>query len=93
MGSMATRSLDLKGGNGVAFYHFDAISNTKDYITEWYSRLYNLDLTEKQKQEIVDEANVVFALNIGIFEELEGSSLQAWRTMTVNTLKLKLGMW
>jgi len=92
MGSMATRSLDLKNGNGVAFYRFDDITNTKDYITEWYTRLNNLDLTDEQKQEIADEANAVFALNIGIFDELEGSSLQAVWTMGVNTLKLRLGI-
>ena len=77
MGGMATRSLSLENGKGVAFYQFDDIDNTKDYITDWYKRLNNLNLTEEQKQKIVDEANLVFALNVGIFDELEGSSLQA----------------
>ena len=37
-----------------------------------YAKLNTLDLSEEQKQEIVDEANRVFTLNIGLFNELEG---------------------
>lgn len=92
MGGMATRSLDLEEGQGTAFYQFQDIPNTYEYITDWYSRLNALDLTEAQKQEIVDEANFVFDLNIGILQELEGSPLLALWTLTVNTLKLRLGL-
>jgi heme oxygenase len=92
MGGMATRSLELEDGKGVAFYTFDEISNNKDFITDWYQRLNNLNLTEKQKNDIVDEANHVFDLNIGILQELEGSPLKAVWTLAINTLKMKLGM-
>ena len=64
MGGMASRSLSLENGDGTAFYTFDDIPSTKDFITEWYTRLNKLDLTQQQKEEIVDEANLVFALNI-----------------------------
>jgi len=92
MGSMATKSLNLEKGTGTAFYSFDDIDNTKDYITEWYSKLNALDLTQEQKDEIVDEANLVFDLNIGIFEELEGSAFKAIWSFSVNSIKEKLGM-
>jgi heme oxygenase len=92
MGGMATRSLDLENGNGVAFYKFDDIPSTTDFITNWYERLNALDLTEEQKEEIVDEANFVFDLNIGILQELDGSPLKAMWTLTVNALKVKLGL-
>jgi len=91
MSGMATRSLDLNG-QGVAFYQFDEIDSVKDYIAEWYTILNNLDLTAKEKQEIVDEANFCFALNIAIFEELEGSPVKAMWTLAMNSLKLKLGL-
>jgi len=91
MGGMASRSLDLKDGKGTAFYTFDEIPSTNNYIREWYSRLNALDLTEAQKQEIVDEANLVFDLNIGILQELEGSPLLALWTLAMNSLKLRLG--
>lgn len=92
MGGMASRSLDLKNGEGTAFYTFDDIPNTYNYITDWYTRLNALDLTDSQKQEIVDEANLVFDLNIGILQELDGSPLLAMWTLAVNTLKVRLGL-
>jgi heme oxygenase len=90
MGGMATRSLQLEKGNGVAFYTFNDISSVNNYITDWYERLNQLDLTQKQKEEIVDEANYVFSLNIGILQELEGSPLKAMWTLAISSLKQKL---
>ena len=89
MGGMASRSLSLQNGDGTAFYTFDDIPSTKDFITEWYTRLNELDLTQQQKEEIVDEANLVFALNIDVLQELEGSPLKAMLTLAVNSLKEK----
>merc|ERR1712241_496586 len=81
MGGMATRSLNLDEGKGIAFYTFDEIPVVNDFITDWYRRLNLLDLTEIQKQEIVDEANLVFSLNIEILEELDGSAAVAFWTL------------
>ena len=92
MGGMARRSLDLQDGQGTAFYTFDDIPSAKDYITEWYTRLNALDLTENQKEKIVDEANLVFDLNIGILQELDGSPFLAVWTLAINTLRMKLGL-
>jgi heme oxygenase len=92
MGGMAQRTMNLPAGKGVAFYTFDDITCTKDYITSWYQRLNDLNLTEKQKQHIVDEANLVFELNIGILEELEGSPLTSLWNFAISSLKEKLGM-
>jgi heme oxygenase len=92
MGGMASRSLDLKDGKGTAFYKFDDIPSTNDFITDWYTRLNALDLTDAQKQDIVDEANLVFDLNIGILQELDGSPLLAMWTLAVNSLKVRLGL-
>ncbi|KAL3912910.1 MAG: hypothetical protein SGARI_000918 [Bacillariaceae sp.] len=87
MGGMAQRTMKLPDdGSGVAFYQFDSIDSTKDYITDWYQRLNDLDLTEEQKEKIVDEANLVFELNIGILEELEGSPLTALWSMAVSKM-------
>lgn len=90
MGGMAQRSLDLDDGKGVAFYTFDAIPDVSEFITDWYTRLNKLDLSDTEKQEIVDEANLVFEMNIGILEDLEGSPLKALWTLAFSTLKEKL---
>jgi heme oxygenase len=92
MGGMAVRSLGLESKQGVEFYDFEDISNKYDFITAWYERLNALDLTDGQRQAIVDEANLVFDLNIGILEELDGSPVRAMFLLAVNTLKMKLGL-
>lgn len=91
MGGMATRSLNLDG-EGVAFYTFDDINSTTDFITMWYKKMNELDLTDKEKEEIVDEANYVFQLNVEILEELDGSPFQAVFTLAYKAFKEKLGL-
>jgi len=83
MGGMARRSLGLAAGRGTAFYDFGGIPDTKAFISEWYGSLNALDLTAAQKQDVVDEGNLVFALNIEVFEELGGNPVQAvWKLVT-----------
>mmetsp|Transcript_6304 Transcript_6304/g.13032 ORF Transcript_6304/g.13032 Transcript_6304/m.13032 type:complete len:295 (-) Transcript_6304:254-1138(-) len=81
MAGMATKSLGLDGGGaGIQFYDFPAIDDNRKFIEEWYSQSNQLRFSEQEKQALVDEANLVFALNIGVFDELEGSAAGAvWR--------------
>lgn len=92
MGGMATRSLSLDKGKGVSFYTFNDIPKVNVFITDWYKRLNELDLSEVQKQEIVDEANLVFLLNIEILAELEGSASGAFWTLVWNSFREKIGL-
>lgn len=92
MGGMARRSLQLDAGKGTSFYEFDDIPQTKDFIEAWYGRLNELELSDAQKQEIVDEGNLVFALNIEVFEELEGNPVSALWTLASAALKKALGL-
>jgi heme oxygenase len=92
MSGMAQRSLDLQDDKGVDFYNFQGISSVKDFITDWYTRLNALELSEEQKELIVDEANFVFDLNIGILEEIDGNPLKAMWTLAINSLQIQLGL-
>lgn len=92
MGGMARRSLTLEEGKGTAFYQFDEIPSTKEFIEQWYRQLNELDLTEAQKEAIVDEGNLVFTLNIEIFEELDGSPIKALWALASSSLKSALGL-
>eukprot|EP00929_Paragymnodinium_shiwhaense_P055000 TRINITY_DN27582_c0_g1_i1.p1 TRINITY_DN27582_c0_g1~~TRINITY_DN27582_c0_g1_i1.p1 ORF type:complete len:312 (+),score=59.73 TRINITY_DN27582_c0_g1_i1:104-1039(+) len=93
MGGMAVKSLGLQqDGPGTAFYRFQEIDNTKAFIEKWYSTLNSLDLDDAQKKAIVDEANVVFRLNIEIFEELDGSALTAIWQFFMSSLRERLGL-
>merc|ERR1719327_729141 len=79
MGGMARNSLKLDDGMGTKFYEFEDIANTKQFIEDWYTRLNALDLDDAQKTAIIDEANLVFGLNIKLFQELEGQRFGAAR--------------
>jgi len=57
-----------------------------------YTKLNLLELTDAQKQAIVDEGNLVFALNIEVFEELEGNPVQALWTLATASLRSALGL-
>jgi len=92
MGGMARRSLGLEAAKGTAFYEFDDVPQTKPFIEEWYTTLNGLELSEAQKQAIVDEGNLVFALNIEVFEELEGNPVQALWTLASASLRAALGL-
>lgn len=92
MGGMARRSLNLDAGMGIKFYEFDYIPETKPFIEAWYQRLNELELDDAQKQAIVDEGNLVFALNIGIFDELEGNPAGAMLKLALSGLKSAVGL-
>ena len=92
MGGMARRSLDLDASLGTKFYEFDDIPQTKPFIEEWYSQLNKLELTDEQKERIVDEGNEVFRLNIEVFEELEGNPAKALFTLAISSLRSALGL-
>merc|ERR1740138_1522192 len=97
MGGMARSSLKLEKGYGTKFYEFEDIKNAriKPFIEEWYAKLNELDLTEQQQQAIVDEGNLVFALNIKVFDELEGGKRQVVKALwgvLKDAVKAKLGI-
>lgn len=92
MGSMANKSLDLSNGKGTAFYTFESIKDTKYFITNWYSQLNELDLTDEEKENIVDEANLVFDFNIEILDEIEGSPWKTVISIAWKSLKEKLSL-
>ena len=50
-----------------------------------------LDLDDAQKQAIVDEGNLVFALNIDLFGELEGNALLAASSLALRSLRDAVG--
>jgi heme oxygenase len=95
MGGMASRSMDLPlDGSGVQFYNFNDIKSTKeDFINAWYTKLNSLPLTKEQKQNIVNEANLVFDLNINLLKELDGSPWSVLWTLTISSIKEKMDMY
>jgi heme oxygenase len=87
---MARKSLKLEQDKGIAFYKFESIPNTRAFINEWYETLNALTFNDIQRQELVDEANLVFRLNIEIFNELEGNPASTAFRLLLEAVKDKI---
>ena len=81
---IARRSLGLEGSNGLTFFDFDEIDNSREFKNEYRSRLSQLPLSEERAQEVIEEAKQAFTFNQSLFEELEGS----WIRTLANFLPL-----
>mmetsp|Transcript_15165 Transcript_15165/g.25924 ORF Transcript_15165/g.25924 Transcript_15165/m.25924 type:complete len:664 (+) Transcript_15165:78-2069(+) len=63
--------LDKKGYDGLQFYNFECIPSAKLFKDRYREALDELVLRPDQVGRLVAEANVAFALNMRVFEELD----------------------
>jgi heme oxygenase len=69
---VARRALNLKPNeDGLAFYEFPNVESAKLFKDEYRKCLNQLQLTQTQIHQLVQEANIAFGLNMRIFEELD----------------------
>jgi heme oxygenase len=69
---VARRALDLsKDDAGLAFYHFEHVKSFKLFKDQYRVSLNALELKDDQINDLVQEANVAFLLNMRLFEELD----------------------
>lgn len=68
---IARRALRLDGHDGLAFYDFERVPSAKAFKDAYRGSMDGLDLTEREVGRVVAEANVAFALNMRVFEELD----------------------
>jgi len=72
MARIARRALNLgKGHDGLQFYNFERIKSAKLFKDKYREALDGLVLVPDQVGRLVAEANVSFALNMRMFEELD----------------------
>ncbi|MEO0409019.1 MAG: heme oxygenase (biliverdin-producing) [Cyanobacteria bacterium P01_A01_bin.135] len=83
---IAQRGMNLSEGQGTAFYEFDDIDDEKAFKNQYRETLDNLPVDEATAQQIVDEANAAFGMNMKLFNELEGNLVMAIGQMLFNTL-------
>lgn len=80
-GQIIRRMLERAYGyerDGLRFYTFDDIPKTKPFKDAYRAKLDAAPLDEAQQQAVIDEANLVFGLNRGLFTEL-GNDLHNFR--------------
>jgi heme oxygenase len=82
---IAQRAMNLNEG-GTAFYEFAEIPDEKAFKNEFRQAMNDLPVDEATAQQIVDEANDAFKMNMKLFQELEGNLIMAIGRMLYNTL-------
>ena len=86
---IAEKALNLKG-EGLYFYEFDKIDNSKIYKEKYRSILDTLPLTDSQQNAIITEANYAFRLNMYMFDQLKGNSLASFCKIIMGFIRSKL---
>jgi heme oxygenase len=87
---IAKQAMGLGDGQGTAFYEFETIRNHGAFKKEYRQALDTLPVDASTAQQIVDEANHAFAINMDMFKELQGNWLVALLRLTWNALVSKL---
>jgi heme oxygenase len=83
---IAQRAMNLGEGEGVAFYEFDEISDEKAFKQTYRHSLDSMPIDQAMADQIVQEANDAFGINMTLFKELEGNLVKAIGQMLFNTL-------
>lgn len=83
---IAQRAMGLTAAQGTAFYEFDDIADEKEFKAIYRQRLDDLPLSAATIERIVEEANAAFAMNMRLFQELEGNFIKAIGQVLFNTL-------
>jgi heme oxygenase (biliverdin-producing, ferredoxin) len=83
---IAQRGMNLSEGQGTAFYEFNDISDEKAFKQQYRQALDELPIDEATVEQIVNEANAAFGMNMKLFQELEGNLIKAIGQMLFNTL-------
>lgn len=84
---IAEKALDLPKGEGLHFYDFEDIDNTKQFKTKYRSRLDSLPVDQSMANAIVTEANYAFRLNMYMFDEIQGDGNKAFWHLIVGFIK------
>ncbi|HEY9643128.1 MAG TPA: heme oxygenase (biliverdin-producing), partial [Coleofasciculaceae cyanobacterium] len=83
---IAQRGMNLTEGEGTAFYEFKDIADEKAFKGQYRQTLDELPVDEAIADQIVEEANAAFGMNMKMFNELEGNLVKAIGQMLFNTL-------
>jgi len=84
---IAQKALNPPVGEGLHFYDFPRIEDSKAWKTEYRAVLDGLNFDEQQKNALITEANYAFRLNMYMFDEIQGDAGKSlwkilWNTIT-----------
>lgn len=71
LGRIAQKSMGLKGAGGLSFFAFPGVSSPNLFKQLYRSRMNSIELTDEERQAVLDEAVRAFELNIQVFDGLQ----------------------
>ena len=83
---IAEKAMELGNGEGLKFYEFQNIEDSKTYKQGYREKLNNLPIDQHQADAIIVEANYAFRLNMYMFDTLEGNWLKSILQIFINSI-------
>ncbi|XP_023136464.2 heme oxygenase 1a [Amphiprion ocellaris] len=71
LGKITQKSLGLSGKEGLSFFLFPGVSSPNRFKQLYRSRMNSIELTEQQREAVLEEAVSAFELNIQVFDDLQ----------------------
>nr|XP_046267465.1 heme oxygenase-like [Scatophagus argus] len=71
LGRIAQKSMGLKGSEGLSFFAFPGVSSPNLFKQLYRSRMNSVELTEEERNAVLEEAVRAFEFNIQVFEDLQ----------------------
>ena len=83
---IAQKAMELGDGQGLKFYDFEKIEDTKAYKAGYRGILNDLSIDQHQADAIIVEANYAFRLNMYMFDTLEGNWFQSLLKIFISSI-------
>uniref|UniRef100_A0A3Q3W487 Heme oxygenase n=1 Tax=Mola mola TaxID=94237 RepID=A0A3Q3W487_MOLML len=71
LGRIAQKSMSLKSSEGLSFFAFPGVSSPNLFKQLYRSRMNSVELTEEERNGVLEEAIMAFEFNIQVFEDLQ----------------------
>ncbi|XP_071400271.1 heme oxygenase-like [Centroberyx affinis] len=71
LGKITQKSMGLTGKEGLSFFSFPGVTSPNRFKQLYRSRMNSIELTEEEREAVLEEAVSEFELNIQIFDDLQ----------------------
>uniref|UniRef100_A0A8C4EIH8 Heme oxygenase n=1 Tax=Dicentrarchus labrax TaxID=13489 RepID=A0A8C4EIH8_DICLA len=71
LGRIAQKSMGLKSSDGLSFFAFPGVSSPNLFKQLYRSRMNSVELTEEERNGVLEEAVRAFEFNIQVFDDLQ----------------------
>ncbi|KAJ8345116.1 hypothetical protein SKAU_G00293090 [Synaphobranchus kaupii] len=71
LGRITQKSLGLSGEEGLSFFSFPGVTSPNRFKQLYRSRMNSVDLTEEEREGVLQEAVRAFEFNIQVFDDLQ----------------------